>query len=80
MKNITVSVDDEVYQRARIRAAEMSTSVSAMVKSFLIQVTSEETDWERRKRLERETIAAITTFRAGDRLDRAEVHERDAFS
>lgn len=80
MKNITVSVDDEVYQRARIRAAEMSTSVSAMVKRFLIQVTSEETDWERRKRLERETIAAITTFRAGDRLDRSEVHERDAFS
>ncbi|HRW48533.1 MAG: hypothetical protein M9936_18660 [Caldilinea sp.] len=80
MKNITVSVDDEVYQRARVKAAEMSTSVSALVRSYLIQVTSEETDWERRKRLERETIAAITAFRAGDRLDRAEAHERDAFS
>ena len=80
MKNITVSVEDEIYQRARIKAAEMNTSVSALVKGFLIQVTSEESDWERRKRLERETIAAITTFRAGDRLSRAEVHERDALS
>ncbi len=80
MKNITVSVEDEIYQRARIKAAEMNTSVSALVKGFLIQVTSEESDWERRKRLERETIAAIATFRAGDRLSRAEVHERDALS
>ncbi len=35
MKNITVSVDDEIYHRARIRAAEKRTSVSALVRRAL---------------------------------------------
>jgi hypothetical protein len=35
MKNITVSVDDETYRRARIKAAESDTSVSALVRRFL---------------------------------------------
>ena len=35
MKNITLKVDDATYQRARVRAAEAGTSVSAMVRDFL---------------------------------------------
>lgn len=35
MKNITVSVDEDTYRRARIRAAELDTSVSAMVREYL---------------------------------------------
>ncbi len=35
MKNITVSVDEGTYRRARIRAAELDTSVSALVRNFL---------------------------------------------
>ena len=35
MRNITVSVDDATYRRARIRAAELDTSVSALVREFL---------------------------------------------
>ncbi len=35
MKNITVSVDEGTYRRARIRAAELDTSVSALVRSYL---------------------------------------------
>ena len=35
MKNITVSVDEGTYRFARIRAAEMDTSVSALVRSYL---------------------------------------------
>ena len=35
MKNITVSVDDETHRMARIRAAELDTSVSALVREFL---------------------------------------------
>ena len=31
MRSITVSVDDETHRRARIRAAELDTSVSALV-------------------------------------------------
>ena len=35
MKNITVSVDTETYRLARIRAAELDTSVSALVRGYL---------------------------------------------
>ena len=35
MKNITVSIDDETYRRARIAAATRGTSVSALVRRFL---------------------------------------------
>lgn len=48
MKNITVSVDDDVYRRARVRAAGEGTSVSAVVKSALQHYTSEGTVAEAR--------------------------------
>ena len=76
MKNITVSVDDEVHRRARIKAAERGTSVSAAVREFLMRWSGEETDFERRKRLQDETLRSIPAFRGGDRLSRDEVHGR----
>ena len=76
MKNITVSIDDEVHRRARIRAAERGTSLSAAVREFLITFAGGETDFERRKRLQTETLASIERFRAGDRLNRDDVHNR----
>ena len=78
VKNITVSVDDEVYRLARIRAAENDRSVSSMVREFLCSLIGGESDFERRKRLERETLAKITAFTASDRLTREEVHDRHA--
>ena len=78
MKNITVSLQDEVYRRARIRAAERDTSVSALVQAFLSRLGADETDFERRKRLQHEVLASVVRFEASDRLSRAEIHERDA--
>ena len=37
VKNITVSVDDETYRRARTKAAEQDTSLSALVRRFLVE-------------------------------------------
>ena len=76
MKNITVSVADDVHRRARIRAAERGTSVSAAVRDFLIRWSGEETEFDRRKRLQDETLSDIDTFRAGDRLSREEIYRR----
>lgn len=78
MKNITVSVPDETYDRARIKAAEKRTSVSALVRNFLIDLTTSESDFERRKRLQAETIAGIAKFSAGGRMTRDQAHRRDA--
>jgi len=76
MKNITVSVDDDTYRRARIKAAERDTSVSALVKRFLTELAAEESDTERLKRQERELRSRITAFSARARLPRDDVHER----
>jgi hypothetical protein len=39
MKNITVSVCDEVYHEARVSAARLGSSVSALVMEFLESMT-----------------------------------------
>ncbi len=76
MKNITVSVDDQTYRRARVRAAELDTSVSAEVKRFLQQFAAGETEFERLVRLEEETRARIRSFSASARLSRDELYDR----
>jgi hypothetical protein len=38
MKNVTIAIDDETHRKARIRAAELGTSLSAMVKDYLNQL------------------------------------------
>jgi plasmid stability protein len=78
VRNITVSVPDDVYRRARIRAAERGTSVSALVRDHLQKMTSAETEFERLKQLQDEVIDSIHDFSAADRLSRDEVHDRDA--
>jgi hypothetical protein len=77
VKNITVTVDDETYRRARIKAAERDTSVSALVARFLTELATGETDTERLKREERALRERIGSFRAADRLARDDVHRRD---
>jgi predicted CopG family antitoxin len=76
MKNITVSVDDETYRRARIKAAEQDTSVSAVVKRLLGQYVAEESAFERMAREEREARKEIRNFSAADTLTRDELYSR----
>jgi hypothetical protein len=78
MRNITVTVPDETYRKAKIRAAELDTSVSALVRGFLEEVAEKEPDFERRRRLQDEVLGSIRRFRAADRLSRDRAHDRDA--
>ena len=76
MANITVSLPDETYRRVRIRAAEQNTSVSALVRRFLSELGADETDFERRKRLQDKVLASIQRFSARERVSRDESHDR----
>jgi TPP-dependent pyruvate/acetoin dehydrogenase alpha subunit len=79
MKNITVSLDDETYRNARMKAAALDTSVSALVKRYLIDLGTTETEFQRLKRLEQELRARVPAdFRAADNLTRDQAHQRDA--
>lgn len=76
MKNITVTVDDETYRKARIRAAELDTSVSAVVRKLLAEFAEGESRFERLKKQEEAILAKIEKFTADDLLPREALHDR----
>ena len=85
MKSITVSVDEETYRLSRIKAAEAGTSVSALVRSFLLELMqggTPESQFDRLYRRQEEILASIHgQERSRDpvvTLTRDELHERDA--
>lgn len=65
MKNITLKVDDETYHRARIRAAQAGTSVSAMVRDFLSQHDEQEEARERHRVKAMEALYEMVNEGAG---------------
>ena len=94
MKNITVSVDEETHRLARIRAAELETSVSALVRDylrFLVEGRNPvrtgdarrvETAHERRRRLLNEVFedfdARDVGLRMTDNVPREALYDRTA--
>ena len=77
MTSITVSVDDDTYRCARIKAAEQDTSVSALVRAYLNNLASEETkfeEFERRETALRKRVPA--GFSSADRLPRDALYNR----
>ena len=76
MKNITVSVPDHVYRSARIAAAQRDTSLSALVVDYLERLSGRMDEFARLEAMQHEVQSEIAQFRAGDRLDRDEVHDR----
>jgi len=76
VKNITVSVPDDVYRAARIRAAERGSSVSAIVAEYLRSLSSPDAEFARLEAQQRRIQRQIERFRASSRLGRDEVHDR----
>jgi hypothetical protein len=76
MKNITVSVPDDVYRNARIRAAERGTSVSALVAEYLRSLSGHQAEFSRLEAQQEQVQREIQRFRARDRLDRDQLHDR----
>lgn len=76
MRNLTVTVPDEVYRQARIRAAEQGRSVSALVAEYLATLGDRDGEFERLAAQQEAVFAEIDGFRASDRLDRDHLHDR----
>ena len=77
MKNITLAVEEDVLERARLVAAEQKTTVNSMVREFLADVVGRE---ERLKKA-REGLRELTRnskgrMRADFKFNREETHER----
>lgn len=76
MANLTISVDDEVLQRARIRALEQGTSVNALLRAYLEAFADADA---RRRSAAREVLEIadeVGTGAGGRRWSRDDLHER----
>lgn len=76
MKNITLSVPDEVYRKARLAAAQRETSVSAMVAEILEELATGRPKHAGRAAAIGAAFDAVSGFKASDRLTRDQVHDR----
>ena len=94
MKNITVSVDDETYRLSRVRAARLGTSISALVRGYLISFVRQNADGAEggarskgaecahRRKLLSEVLSDFDArgvgLRMADNLSRDALYDRDA--
>ena len=76
MRNLTVSVPDEVYRQARIKAAEQNRSLSAVVTEYLSSLCESDSEFARLLAQQDEVLREIEGFRAADRIERDRVHDR----
>lgn len=75
VRNVTIAIPEEVYRRARIKAAQDGTSVSALVAGFLRDLT-DDSAFAAKAALQLRVLAEISAFSGADRLARDEVHDR----
>ena len=77
MKNITLAIDEDVLERARLVAAEQKTTVNAMVREFLADVAGRDERLEKaREGLRELTRNSKGRMRADFKFNREETHER----
>ncbi len=76
MKNITLSVPDDVYRKARLAAARQDTSVSALVASILHEIATGRPRHTSRAAAIDKAFSGIAAFAAADRLTREQINDR----
>jgi plasmid stability protein len=79
MRNITVTLDDALIRRAKVRAAAEDSTVTAVVRRFLEAYANGEMVFEQLQAQEEAIFARLdrtTNFRGSDRLSRDDVHLR----
>ena len=82
VKNITVSVDDEVYHAARVEAAKRRKSLSALVREFLTALRPEAQKRKHKADAELERLWALADRKHAKRrgsvgpLNREELYQR----
>lgn len=80
MKNVTVSLDDDTYRKARRWAAEHDRSLSSVVREFLQIYSAQESEFDRLARAEQDIYAELDAKGiglAGPHMSREELYDPD---
>lgn len=76
MKDITVSVPEDVYRAARARAAREDKSVSDLVADYLRSLDEREAEFSRLEAQQKRVQAEIEGFSARHNVDRDSLYDR----
>ena len=78
MANLTITVDDALLRRARMRALEQGTSVNALLREYLVAYAGSAQVQERALADLLALSTAATSRRGAATWTRNELHEREA--
>lgn len=76
MANLTITLDDELLRRARMRALEQDTSVNALLRDYLEAFAATGTTWDQSTDAILQLSAQSRSARGDRRWTRDELHER----
>jgi plasmid stability protein len=76
MSNLTITIDDEVLRRARVRAAEQDTSVNSILRDYLEAYAASGATWEQAADAILRLSAQARSGRGSARWTRDELHDR----
>ena len=76
MANLTITIDDEVLRRARVRAVEQETSVNSLLRDYLEAFAAAGTAWAQAADAILRLSAQSHSGRGDRRWTRDELHER----
>ena len=76
MKNVTLAIEETTLREARRIAADRATSLNAMIREFLRDLTARESGIERARRRIVELSSASSAEVGGKGWSREDLHER----
>lgn len=79
MKEITIRINDELYDRAKASLADVESSVEAHVKSYLEELNGDEARIDVARSRMKELFDSTKGFGVGRKPSREEMHERRRF-
>jgi plasmid stability protein len=76
MANLTITIDDEILRRARVRAMEQDQSVNSLLREYLEAYAAAGSTWEHAAEALLRLSAGVQSGRGKRRWTRDELHER----
>jgi len=76
MKEINISIDDELYRQARQKLDDMESSVGRVVRSYLQSLNDDDDRIAAARNRMIDLFETTTGFGVGERPSREEMHER----
>jgi hypothetical protein len=76
MANLTITLDDEILRRARLRALEQATSVNTVLRDYLVAYAAVGSTWDQAADEILRLSSQSRSGRGESRWTRDELHER----